>query len=393
MELTQLTQITLILCSALIGGVLLRRLKQPPLIAYMLVGVILGPSGAKLVETSSNISTLAEIGITLLLFIVGLELSLQAFKRVYKKTVLIVFIQILACVGLTFIIGQFFNWSLARVLIFGFAISISSTAVAIGVLEDIGELRSEIGSFAVGISVAQDLTVPFMVIILMSLSGESGFAMIDGAKLVIAALVLVGLLAFLMKRERLKIPILHNLPENSNLLGLMALSLCFLAASLSGLMGLSAAFGAFLAGLIIGASKDRQRVLNSVLPIQDLLMMVFFLSVGLLVDLQFIFDHALQIALLSGAAIFVKTVVNVLALKVVGQSWNSAAIAGFSIAQIGEFSFVLAALGLERMIITSDGYKYLVATIALTLLISPLWLGLARKLESVRLKSIKTTPL
>jgi len=389
MELTQLTQITLILCSALTGGVLLRRLKQPPLIAYMLVGVILGPSGAKLVETSSNISTLAEIGITLLLFIVGLELSLQAFKRVYKKTVLIVAIQISACVGLTFIIGQIFNWSLARVLIFGFAISISSTAVAIGVLEDIGELRSEIGTFAVGISVAQDLTVPFMIIILMSLSGDSGFGVIDGGKLALAAVALIGLMAYLMKRERLKIPVLNNLPDNSNLLGLMALSLCFLAASLSGALGLSAAFGAFMAGLIIGASKDRQRVLNSVLPIQDLLMMVFFLSVGLLVDVNFILDHALQIALLSGSTIFVKTIVNVLALKAVGQSWNSAAIAGFSIAQIGEFSFVLAALGLERMIITGDGYKYLVATIALTLLISPLWLSLARKLEAMREKTVK----
>jgi len=88
MELTQLTQITIVLCSALAGGVLLRRIKQPPLIAYMLVGAILGPSGAGFVETSDNISILAEIGITLLLFIVGLELSLQAFKRVYSSNLL-----------------------------------------------------------------------------------------------------------------------------------------------------------------------------------------------------------------------------------------------------------------------------------------------------------------
>lgn len=388
MELTQLTQITIILCSALIGGLLLRRLKQPPLIAYMLVGVALGPSGLKLIETSSNITILAEIGVTLLLFIVGLELSLQAFKRVYKKTLLIVLIQIIASVCLTFIIGQFFDWSLARILVFGFAISISSTAVAIGVLEDIGELRTDVGQFAVGISIAQDLTVPFMLIILMSLSGGSSFGAVDAAKLAGAAAILVSLMAFLMKRERITIPILHNLPENSNLLGLMALSLCFVMASLSGMMGLSAAFGAFMAGLVVGASKDRQRVLQSVLPIQDLLMMVFFLSVGLLVDISFVIEHALQIGLLSAAAIFVKTLVNVLAFRLMGQSWNSAALAGFSIAQIGEFSFVLAALGLERMIITSDGYKYLVAVIALTLLISPLWLALARKLETIRRRTL-----
>jgi CPA2 family monovalent cation:H+ antiporter-2 len=363
---------------------MLRRLKQPPLIAYMLVGVLLGPSGAGLIEKSDNISILAEIGITLLLFIVGLELSLQAFKRVYKKTLLIVFIQILSSVILTFLIGLMFEWSIARVLVFGFAISISSTAVAIGVLEDIGELRSDVGRLAVGISIAQDLTVPFMIIIILSLSGGAGFGAIDGLKLGSAAITLVGLMAYLMKRERITIPMLHSLPEHSNLLGLMALSFCFVAASMSGMLGLSAAFGAFMAGLILGASKDRQRVLNSVLPIQDLLMMVFFLSVGLLVDLSFIRDHWLQITLLSSAAIFTKTVVNVLALKAIGQSWNSAAIAGFSISQIGEFSFVLAALGLERMIITDDGYKYLVAVIALTLLISPVWLGLARKLENVR---------
>jgi len=322
MELTQLTQITLILCSALIGGVILRKLKQPPLMAYMLVGVILGPSGIGLVEYSENIILLAEIGITLLLFIVGLELSLQSFRRVYKKTLFIVAIQILASLGLTFLIGLIYDWSLARILVFGFVISISSTAVAIGTLEDINELRTEIGQFAVGISIAQDLTVPFMLIIILSLSGESGFGAFEGAKLIGAAIILVALIAYLTKRERLRIPILNNLPENSNLLGLMALSLCFVAATLSGALGLSAAFGAFMAGLIIGASKDKQRVLGAVLPIQDLLMMVFFLSVGLLVDA-------------------------------------------------------------ERLIISGEGYKYLVAVIALTLLLSPIWLNLARKLVTI----------
>ena len=388
MELTQLTQITIVLCSALAGGVLLRRIKQPPLIAYMLVGAILGPSGAGFVETSDNISILAEIGITLLLFIVGLELSLQAFKRVYRKTLLIVFVQIAACVGFTFIIGQVFDWSLARILVLGFAISISSTAVAIGVLEDIDELRTEIGQLAVGISVAQDLTVPFMIIIILSLSGGQGFDAINTVKLFGAAVVLVGLMAFLMKRQRLVIPILNNLPENSNLLGLMALSICFVCASISGALGLSAAFGAFMAGLVIGASKDRQRVLTSVLPIQDLLMMVFFLSIGLLIDFAFILDHAIPIMLLALAALFSKTVINVLALKAIGQSWNSAAIAGFSIAQIGEFSFVIAAIGFERLIITNEGYKYLVAVIALTLLVSPIWLALARLIETKKRKNI-----
>ena len=384
MELTELTQITLILCSTLVGGLLLKRLKQPPLIAYMITGVILGPSVSGLVEISTNITLLAELGITLLLFIVGLELSLQAFKSVYKKTLFIVIIQIMTSLSLTAIIGSLFDWSTARTLVLGFAISISSSAVAIGVLEDIGELRTEIGQLAIGISVAQDLTVPFMIIILVSLSGGGGFGLVDGFKLFGAAVVLIGLMAVLMKRERLTIPVLHSLPENSNLLSLMALSLCFAAASASSALGLSAAFGAFLAGLTIGASKDRQRVLNSALPLQDLLMMVFFLSVGLLVDVTFVAHHALQILLLAGAAILGKTLVNVLALKIIGQSWNSALIAGFSIAQIGEFSFVLAAIGLDRMIITNDGYKYLVAVIAFTLLLSPLWLGFARKLETIR---------
>ena len=389
MELTELTQITLILCSTLLGGLLLKKLKQPPLIAYMIIGVILGPSVTGLVEISENITLLAELGITLLLFIVGLELSLQAFKRVYKKTLFIVIIQIITSLALTAIIGALFNWSTARILVLGFAISISSSAVAIGVLEDIGELRTEIGRLAVGISVAQDLTVPFMIILLVSLSGGEGFGLMDGVKLISAAIILVGLMAFLMKRERLAIPILHSLPEHSNLLGLMALSICFAAASVSSALGLSAAFGAFLAGLTIGASKDRQRVLNSALPLQDLLMMVFFLSVGLLVDVVFVLNHAPQILLLAGAAILGKTMVNVLALKSIGQSWNSAFIAGFSIAQIGEFSFVLAAIGLERMIITTDGYKYLVAVIAFTLLLSPIWLGLARKLETIRRAKVK----
>jgi CPA2 family monovalent cation:H+ antiporter-2 len=158
------------------------------------------------------------------------------------------------------------------------------------------------------------------------------------------------------------------------------LALCLVAAAVTGAVGLSPAYGAFLAGLVIGNSTERPSMLRSIRPIQSILLMVFFLSVGLLIDLKFIAANALLVALILGTIVIAKTVLNTGVLRLAGEPWTHAAITGILLAQIGEFSFVLGEFGLGKGIVTPREGNLIVAVTALSLVIGPVWLLTARRL-------------
>ena len=159
------------------------------------------------------------------------------------------------------------------------------------------------------------------------------------------------------------------------------MALCFAAAAVSGLFGMSTAYGAFLAGLLLGNSTDRKLMLRSTLPIQGLLLMVFFLSIGLLIDLGFIWDNLGEIILMLLIVTLGKTAMNVGILRFLKEPWPRAWLGGVALGQVGEFSFVLIALGLSVGALDDEGYRLFVAVIALSLIISPLWLDSARRIE------------
>lgn len=158
-SLISLTTIALIVVVALTGGLLLVRLKQPPILGYILTGVFLGPSGFGIVKSYHHIELLAELGVLLLLFVIGMELNLRTFKRVWGLATLCTIAQIAISLVITFLLSLIFSWSLALSLLFGFVIALSSTAVVVKMLESIGELKTDVGQFAVGILIAQDLAV------------------------------------------------------------------------------------------------------------------------------------------------------------------------------------------------------------------------------------------
>ena len=159
--------------------------------------------------------------------------------------------------------------------------------------------------------------------------------------------------------------------------------ICFAAAAVSGLFGLSTAYGAFLAGLLLGNSTDRKTMLRVTMPIQGVLLMAFFLSIGMLLDLKFIWDNLAQVLLLLLIVTLGKSAMNVAIMRALGEPWPRAWLGGVVLGQIGEFSFVLVALGLSVSAITDDGYRMFVAVIALSLVISPFWLDSARRLQRI----------
>ncbi len=386
---SSLTGLAIVALAALACGMAMHRFKQPPILGYILAGAILGPTGLGIVESREFIQMLAELGVLMLLFLIGMELSLRAVREVWKVALATTALQIAVGLVAMSALGAVFDWPLPMTILLGFVVAISSTAVAIKMLEEIGELRSKTGQITVAILVAQDLAVVPMMLIVSSLAaGGEGI----GAEVVIKMALSVGFLAllilYLLRRERLVLPFAKAVGKSRDLAPLAGLGFCFGAAALSGLLGLSAAYGAFLAGLVIGNSTSRRVMIHHTAPVQAILMMVFFLSIGLLIDFAFILDNLLTVLLIVAFVAVLKTGLNIVFIRLLGQPWPRAFLSGVVLAQLGEFSFVLAALALSVGTISDEAHRLIVAVTVLSLMTSPVWLESARRLQRIALLGI-----
>ena len=381
-----LTQIALVAVAALLGGMLLTRLKQPAILGYVCAGIILGPSGLRFVENREGITLLAELGILLLLFLIGLELDIQAFKRQWKVSLTAACLQILISLFLVVVTAQFFGAGLGLSMLIGFIGALSSTAVAVKVLESTGELKTSVGKSVLGILIAQDLAFVPMILLIRGF-GEEGFSYLTLVKVFMSVGFLGFLIYFLSKKGQYKIPFSHYVKGDLDMIPLAALAFCFALSSLSGLLGLSAAYGAFIAGLMMGNSQHQKTMVQATHPIQSILMMVFFLSIGLLLDLKFIYANLALVLTLLVLVSLVKTILNIGILHFLRFSWKEAFLSGAIMAQLGEFSFLLAAVGREINLLDEMGGKLVVALTALSLVFSPLWLGLVRRLKTLKMAS------
>lgn len=379
----ELTDIAIVIAVALGFGLVLGWLRQPAIVGYIVAGVVLGPSGLGLVHDREQIGFLAELGVLLLLFAIGMELSIQAFRAVLKFAVMGTTAQIVISLAVVAVVALLFGWPWQLAVLIGFGVSLSSTAVAIKMLEDVGELRRETGRRAVGILIAQDLAIVPMMLIIATLAPGKEFEPTDLLPLVGAVAFLAFFVWFLGKRGRVRLPFRTLTRGQADLVALAALGYCFAAAAISGLFGLSTAYGAFLAGLLLGNSTDRKTMQRVTLPIQGVLLMAFFLSIGMLLDLKFIWDNLGQVLLLLLVVTIGKSAMNVGIMRALGEPWPRAWLGGVVLGQIGEFSFVLAALGLAVAAIDADGYRMFVAVIALSLVISPIWFDSARRLQRI----------
>lgn len=375
-----LVEITSVLLLALVGGLAFVRLNHPPILGYILAGVILGPSGFAFVENRDTVEIMAELGVLLLLFVVGMELNLRTFKKAWLTTTLCTVLQIGLSLLIAFVLAPFFGWSTGLSLLLGFVLSLSSTAVVVNMLERIGEFRSDAGQFAIGVLIAQDLAIIPMILILNNLEGT----VLDPG-LFVKLFISIGMIAFLIyylsQRQRVRIPLTQLISGEKDLIPLASLGFCFAAAALSGLIGLSPAYGAFLAGLVLGNTHERLALLETTHPIQSTLLMVFFLSVGLMFDIAFILEHWIMVLVLLFVITIGKTAINIGILHALRLPWAQSFLVGVVLAQLGEFAFMLATVGRSSGIINSYGHKLIISLTVLSLAFSPLWLSAARRLK------------
>ncbi|MBS0184987.1 MAG: cation:proton antiporter [Proteobacteria bacterium] len=378
-----LTHIALVAVAALLGGIILTRLRQPAILGYVFAGVILGPSGLGFVKNIDGISLLAELGILLLLFVIGLELDLHSFKKKWKTSLIIVALQILMSVFLVGGTAKIFGAETGLCVLLGFIGALSSTAVAVKLLESANEFHTPLGQSILGILIAQDLAFVPMILLMRGFGG-GGFSSFSIVKVFVSIGFLSFLILFLQKKRNYKVPFDSYIKPHNDMIPLSALAFCFALSALAGILGLSAAYGAFIAGLIMGSSQYQKTLVQATHSIQSILMMVFFLSIGLLLDLKFIYENLGLVLVLLILVSLVKTILNIGILHFIKLPWRMAFLSGVIIAQLGEFSFLLAGVGREIQILDEKGTKYVIALTALSLIFSPIWLHCIRRFKKMR---------
>ncbi|MDR1390920.1 MAG: cation:proton antiporter [Holosporales bacterium] len=371
--------LTVIILVAAISGILLAKLNQPVMVGYILAGVVFGPSGFSFISSPEQIRFYSDLGILLLLFIIGMELNIRSFIRMWKIPTLFTAIQVVVNTVIAILFSTMFDFPIYVSLLSAFIISLSSTAAIVKVLEYLGELRTDVGHITIGILVAQDIAiVPMMLVIKECGSFDTSIV----ADLIVAIGLVVLLIRYLGKKEKIVIPTRHFLPT-PDLTPIVTLALCFAAASIVVLFGLSEAYGAFLAGLFIGNTQERQNVLNSIKPIQNVLLMAFFLSVGLMFDLNFLAENWGIVCFVLVGVTSWKIFFNTLILRFFSIELAKAASIGIVLAQLGEFSLILANVATQSQIINEFGQKLVICVTALSLSISPIFIALANRTKDL----------
>ena len=363
---------------------------MPAAAGFILVGMVLGPTGIALIQTDDSIETLAELGVLMLLFIIGMEMRLAAFSRFLP---LALGVTAVTCAIIPTSVALFAYAVHGEVLggvVIGFMLSISSTAVAMEMIEDSQEKDTPAGRLAVAILVAQDLAVVPLLLITNTLGGDlTPRAMMGvGTKLALAFALLAAFIKVLTKIKSFRFPASEYLLKNFDVGTLGVLGICFAAAAASGLLGLSPALGAFLGGLAVGHSTLRRDALTMAQPVQSILLFVFFLSVGLLIDLHYLVQ---QVWVIAAALVVVtggKTVLNFILLSLAGQKFDTAFAASLFLSPVGEFSFVIAAAGLAAHTLSPGGHKLAIAMIAMSLLVSPIFFLGARFAHKLAMKHL-----
>lgn len=372
--------ITIVLTVALAIGYLAVRMGLPIVVAYILTGIMLGPTVMGVIDDQHMVTRIGEIGVVMLLFFVGMEVSIPKLMQRWRIAVIGTATQIAVSVAVCVALVWSFDLPTSLGILFGFVISLSSTAVVLKELQDTGEMDEPFGQNAVGVLLVQDMAIVPMMIVL-SLMGDAELSSAGLAKQIIGGVAIVGLVIYLMRTGVLHIPdFLRGSLEKRVLLGLL---LCLGAATLTSWLGLSPGLGAFLAGMVLAASDQSDWVHEHLESVYVIFVMIFFLSVGMMVNVDYL-QANLMLVLGATALVFLfNSGVNVFVMRALGEDWEQALITGGLLSQIGEFSFLLAAVGTFAGILSPELHELTVIVIAMTLLFSPLWLmmvkGLARR--------------
>lgn len=356
-------------------GLAFQYFRLPTIIGYVIAGIIVGPGFLQLTGAADSVHTLAELGILVLMFMLGLELDISKFRKSLRSALGIAVGLLIISAVATYALSLIFNWPPSLIIIISFMTALSSTAVAVSFLRSMNMLKSEAGGLAVGILIAQDILVVPMLLVVGTLdSGLNVRSFFDlSLTLGVVAITLLAIFEFATHPQWVR-RLERIFSKGISQPALAGIVLCFGAAALSGSLGLSTAFGAFAAGLLIGnVGTVGHSYRAAIEPIHDILVMVFFISIGLVLDISFAMQHWLEIIVLVFVVSILKIFGTAFLLMFGGYPQRTALKLGSILGHIGEFAFIIAALAVSDNMLSSDQYQLIITVIAVSLIFSPLW--------------------
>ena len=359
-----LRELVIVLTATIAIVFVFQKLRLPNIVGFLLAGVIIGPHGFQLIQSIGQVENLAEIGVVLLLFTIGLEFSLETILSVQRRVVWAGLLQVVLTTLVVLAVACLLGASVEVGLFYGFLVSLSSTAIVLRIYHDRGEINSLQGRLASGLLLFQDLCVVPMMLLLPVLAGSGQ----DSIFLIVWVLAksLITLVVIVWTARKLLPRLLHQvaLLRNREIFVLFVVLVCFGTAWLTSESGLSLALGALVAGLVISESELSHQIVADILPLRDCFSGIFFISVGMLLNLG-ILSQDFRIALLELLLMIgIKSLVLFAVFWWLYRSVRLGVVLGLGLAQIGEFSFVLAKAGIDfKLLSPADGQIFLAASI------------------------------
>ncbi|MBF0237191.1 MAG: cation:proton antiporter [SAR324 cluster bacterium] len=389
MEIPLLQDVAIIFGLSIIVLFIFEKIRLPPIIGFLLTGTLVGSHGLHLIESMHEVEMLAEIGVVLLLFTIGLELSIRELVHNKKAVLLGGSLQVFLTVLIVFGLSRSFGITPGTAIFMGCLVSLSSTAIVLGVLQEKGKVHSSHGKMMVAILIFQDIISVVMMLLTPLLQQGDQQVDITNALLIllVKAVVIIGLVIVSSRYiiPRLMYQIANT--KNQDLFLLSIVGVCLLIAWGAASVGLSLGLGAFLAGLIISESEYSLRALGSVLPFRSVFLSFFFVSIGILFNVMFLFENLLLILMLTLCVIGIKALVLLLVGIVLRSDLKTTLLVGLSLSQIGEFSFLLSTIGLDSGVLSQHHYQLFLSIAVLTMGLTPLLMYLAPLLAGSLLKA------
>jgi len=375
---------------ALIFGFIAARLKLPALVGYLLAGIAIGPATPGFVADAQIATQLAEVGVMLLMFGVGLHFSVDDLMAVRKIALPGAIVQMVVATALGAGIATLWGWNLGAALVFGISLSVASTVVLLKALESRGLVESGDGRIAVGWLVVEDLAMVLVLVLLPALAPSLGGNAADGARsmgmtIFITLAQVGGFIAFMLIVGRRLFPwLLWQVAKTGSR---ELFTLCVIAAAVSiaygssEIFGVSFALGAFFAGMVLRESEFSARAAEDTLPLQDAFSVLFFVSVGMLFDPSVIVEEPLHVLATVGVILVGKTLAALVVVLILRYPVRTAAIVAASLAQVGEFSFILASLGMSLGLLPKEGNDLILAGALISIALNPVMFSLAGPTE------------
>lgn len=371
MELSLLKDIVIIFALSTLVNLIFTRIKVPTVVGYLMTGIIAGPHLLGLVHTEHQIELLAEIGVILLLFTIGMEFSLKHLLKIRRIVFFGGLIQVTITAGVFYIVSTFYELDWHSGLFIGFLVALSSSALVLKLLQERSELTSNYGRTTLGILIFQDL----MLVPLLLFTNLLGNKEVDlSRELIVISIKAVIIIGVVYAGNKWLFPkLLHHiaLSKNQELFLMSILLICLSIALLTSQMGMSLAFGAFLAGLMISESHYSHNAFSNLIPFKDTFTSFFFVSIGMLLDLGFVIENLPIVILSVFLVISIKSIIGAFTGFILGHTFRGFVVIGIALSQVGEFSFILAKIGVNNSIITNYYYQLFLAVAVITMALSP----------------------